>query len=312
MNGLEFEGLVYAKMVEISKDSQFEDCIEQTTAHAFPDIVARKLYGVEVKMTTGDKWISTGNSVLETTRIESVENIYMFFGKFGNKFEVRYRPYQECLYDIGVTHSLRYKINMELSIGQSIFEKMEVSYDVFRKDENSIQKLKEYYRKQLKEGEELWWIDPTSEENSVSPVITSFQSLEQEVKDRFINEVFVLFPEVLGSKRTKFERAAAYLITEYNSVSASLRDLFSAGGKVNIQLQGKRVKVSQVFYKLFLRSRDIEQALNEIPKERLAYYWDIKIISNPLITWKDLVFKYSGKKGLALTVFEEGLKNEQN
>ena len=155
INGVSFEGIVFDKMVASSENTDFYGNIEQTGLLTFPDIVARRLYGVEVKMTTGDKWVSTGNSVLETTRIESVETIYMFFGKFGRNFEARYRKYQECLYDVGVTHSPRYKINMELPQGQSIFDKIGVEYDVFRKEASPIKRLKDYYRGQLREGEEL-------------------------------------------------------------------------------------------------------------------------------------------------------------
>src|SRR3989338_455677 len=80
-SGEEFETFVYENMLEAAVGSDFEGHVEQTGAYAFPDIVARKLYGVEVKMTSGDKWTSTGNSVRETTRIKDIKTIFIFFGK---------------------------------------------------------------------------------------------------------------------------------------------------------------------------------------------------------------------------------------
>lgn len=94
-----FETMVYDRMCESSKDTPFEGQIIQTGAFAFPDIIANNYFGVEVKVTIGDKWSSTGNSVLETTRVKEVEKIYMFFGKLGGTIDIKFRPYHECLLD---------------------------------------------------------------------------------------------------------------------------------------------------------------------------------------------------------------------
>lgn len=316
LNGVGYETIVYEKMVEASTGTKFEGQVEQTGLHAFPDIIARKLYGVEVKMTVGDKWISTGNSVLETTRIDDVKTIYMFFGKFGSTYEARYRKYQECLSDVGVTHSPRYKIDMELAEGKSIFDKIGVEYDIFRQEENPIKRLKDYYRGLLKEGEELWWIDSAIEDKSVSPVIKSLKLLDESVRGKYINEVFVLFPEIFGNSRIKFERPAAYLITEYNAVSSSLRDTFTAGGKVKIKVGSKEVTVSQLLYNFFLRSKDIKNTFSQIPTEKLAYYWGEAVTDEPIKHWKELLLKHSKTSNeemngeTAWSIFEAGLAND--
>jgi hypothetical protein len=49
---------------------------------------------------------------LETTRVEDVDRIYMMFGKLNKPVEVRFRPYECCLYEVAVTHSPRYLIDM--------------------------------------------------------------------------------------------------------------------------------------------------------------------------------------------------------
>ena len=72
----------------------------------FPDIVAGQHFGVEVKSTKENKWVSTGSSIVESTRVDDVGSIYMLFGKLGGiPAEFRCKPYQNCLYDIAVTHS---------------------------------------------------------------------------------------------------------------------------------------------------------------------------------------------------------------
>lgn len=300
INGVGFEGVVYNEMVKASANTNFDGHIEQTGIQTFPDIIARKLYGVEVKMTTSDKWVSTGNSVLETTRKEDVETIYMFFGKFGKSYEAKYRKYQDCLCEVGVTHSPRYKIDMNLPTGSSIFDKIGVPYDVFRKEEQPIKRLKEHYRKQLKAGQELWWID-TTDESSVSPVIQSFRLLDEAIKEHFLIECMILFPEIFGTSNLKFERAAAYLITNYNAVSSNLRDSFTAGGQVVIGSQ----KVPQILHKLFLYAKNIEKLINEISEEKLAYYWNKEVKTEPLKIWQELLNTHSK---LAITIFNNGLK----
>jgi len=315
MSGEDFEDLVYSHMVKVAIGTGFEGLIEQTGPHAFPDIVARKLYGVEVKMTIGNKWVTTGNSVLETTRVESVKLVYFFFGKFGSRFAAKYRKYEECLYEVGVTHSPRYKINMDLAPGESIFDKIGVSYEEFRIKDDQIKVLKDYYRGQLKEGEELWWIDPVAEETSVSPVIKPFRLLDVQTKGRYSDEVFILFPEIFGSSTLKFERPAAYLIINYNAVSSNIRDNFSASGRENIQIDGEKVEVSRILYNFFIRAKNIKKLLESLPKEKLSYYWKTEAGKNPMETWKSLLIKYakeSAEKIDIVSVFEAGLKDEKN
>ncbi len=308
---LYFETIVFEQTCEAAKDTIFEGKVKQTGAHAFPDIVANKFFGIEVKMTTGNHWTSTGNSILESSRIEDVERIYIMFGKLGGKFDIRYRLYQECLPEISVTHSPRYRINMELPLGKSIFDKIGIDYDTLRKDDNSIQIIKNYYRSQLKDGEELWWIDQDSDDKSVSPIIKPFRSLTNEEKENFIVEAMILFPEMFGNSNTKFERAAAYLIAEHNAVSANLRDLFTAGGKVNLKIKQKTILVPQLALRLHARAKAISQKIKTMDAETLAFYWrSEKIEKDRLKQWKKLLnekFALVLPNVVASDIFEAGL-----
>ncbi|MDO8676676.1 MAG: hypothetical protein Q7K16_03460 [Candidatus Azambacteria bacterium] len=311
ISSIYFETIVFEQMCEAAKDTPFEGTVKQTGTYAFPDIIANKYFGVEVKMTANDHWTSTGNSVLESSRIEDVERIYIVFGKIGGKLDIRYRLYQECLPEISVTHSPRYRINMNLPLGKSIFDKIGVDYDTLRKDANSIQKIKEYYRSQLKDGEELWWIDQESDDKAVSPIIRPFRSLNEKEKENFVVEAMILFPEMFGNSTTKFERAAAYLIAEYNAVSANLRDLFTAGGQVKLKIKRKDVVVPQLAYRLYVRAKAIKNKIGEIDVKTISYYWRCdKLEKNRLKQWKNFLnkkfsFNKSGVK--ASDIFDAGL-----
>ncbi len=302
-----FETVVFEKTQEAAKGTIFAGTIKQTGTNAFPDVIANGYFGIEVKMTVSDHWTSTGNSVLESSRIESVEKIYIMFGKFGGMMDIRFRLYQECLPEISVTHSPRYRINMELPTGKSIFDKIGIDYDTLRKDDNTIQKIKEYYRSKLKDGEALWWIDQEASEKDASPIIRPFRNLSSKEKENFITESMVLFPEIFGSNNTKFERAAAYLITEYNAVSANLRDVFTAGGKVSLKVGGKKKLVPQIFYQMQLRSKSIVAKINKLDSSVLSYYWRIgKIEKDHLGEWKKILRK-NKEGGMLCKLFDAGL-----
>src|SRR3989338_593358 len=307
ISALDFEELVCEKMQEASVGTEFEGTIKQTGAHAFPDIVANGYFGVEVKITTKDHWTSTGNSVLETSRIEEVERIFIMFGKLGGEPDVRYRLYQECLPEISVTHSPRYKINMDLQTGKSIFDKMGVDYNELRTSEDTIQQIKSYYRERLKDGEGLWWIDEESE--SPSPIIKQFRTLEPEDKERFKVDCMILFPE-LFKNRANYERAATYMITEFGAVSTSLRDAFSAGGQQEVVVAKEKRNVSQMLSQLHDYAPKIASRINDIDEELLKFYWQVPSIgTNKIEQWKNLIDQDSvGGLGAELPseVFQSG------
>lgn len=312
INGDEFETIVYNNSLKASVETEFEGHVIQTGPHAFPDIIAKKYFGLEVKVTKENKWSSTGNSILETTRVDDVECIYIFFGKMAGGVDIKYRPYQDCLYDIGVTHSPRYKIDMNLPDGNSIFDKMNIPYDSLRNEKNPISKIKEYYKKQLQDGEELWWIDTQAEEKAVSPIIKPFRILSKSEQQKFITETMIFFPEIFGKTQTKFERPAAYLITEYNAVSSSLRDIFTAGGQVPITINGKDMLVPQIFSQLMENAKEIEKLINTISQEKLQSYWRVEQIKSPRIAqWKQMLDYQTGTQletVSASTIYEWGIR----
>ena len=90
----ELENVVVNVMKELCGRTPFRvEEIRLVSAQYFPDIIAEKYYGVEVKSTKENHWTSTGSSIVESTRDKNVENIYMLFGKLGGKTaEFKCRP----------------------------------------------------------------------------------------------------------------------------------------------------------------------------------------------------------------------------
>ena len=234
----EFEEDVYENMCAAAKKTPFEDTIELISGHKFPDIVAQEVYGVEVKTTRGKYLKSTGNSVLETTRIENVDNIYIFFGKLAAPVEFKIRRYEECLYNVAVTHSPRYLIDMELEKGNSIFDKMKTTYDELRRLKNPIQPIVNYYRENVKNGEEPWWMGSTELDDEVTfkPTVTLWNNLDKETQNQFKIEAMARYPEIFGNSRTKYQRLATWLAGRHGIVDSSLRDRFTAGGQETVTI----------------------------------------------------------------------------
>jgi hypothetical protein len=190
---------------------------------------------------------------------------------------------------------------------------MGVPYEELRKENNPITKIKEYYRKQLQDGQELWWIDTHVEERAVSPIIKPYRMLDGNEQERFITESMILFPEIFGRTQLKYERSAAYLITEYNTVSASLRDKFTAGGKVGVSVNGVDALVPQIFSNLMKKAKDISSLIEKLSEEKLKYYWRTENLQSPRAEqWKQMIDYHTGTQldnVSASDIYEWGLRN---
>ena len=233
----QLEKEVLSAMKEQSKGTSFlPDDIQLVSGQRFPDIIASKHFGVEVKSTKENKWVSTGSSIVESTRIEDVNHIYMLFGKLGGKpIEFKCKPYYNCLYDIAVTHSPRYLIDMEITQERTIFSKMGIEYDKFRLSEDPISTVRSYYLEKIKKEKRMampWWI---GSETVTSPTLRlwSGRSLDQEKQNIYKAQLLILFPtEICNSN---YDRATLWLCIRHSIINTHFRDLFTAGGQVQIE-----------------------------------------------------------------------------
>jgi hypothetical protein len=110
LTGEEFQYRLFEVIKVICEERNIHPC-EQMGKHSFPDIRIES-FGIEAKFTQGDSWTINGNSITESTKKNDYDRIYVFFGKRGKKgkSEIMFRPHEECVSDIVVTHSPRYRI----------------------------------------------------------------------------------------------------------------------------------------------------------------------------------------------------------
>lgn len=236
-NGTPLEDDVLCALTKAAINTPFEGTIIKVSGASFPDIVACGYYGVEVKSTKSNSWKSTGSSILESTRVDNVERIYLTFGKLGgNPVEFLSKPYEQCLYDIAVTHMPRYLIDMQLDQGKTIFDKMGIPYDDLREMDNPVPPVAEYYRKRLKPGETLWWTSDPVEE-PVSAKIRLWRTLSTEEKLLYKIYALVNYPEVFCGNYDAY----SLWLTSQGVVDAHLRDQFSAGGKEYLPLSSGKL-----------------------------------------------------------------------
>lgn len=294
-NGVKFENYVVKTIEEIAKEYK-DISVEQTGAQSFPDIIIGDTYGIEVKFTKNEKWNSIGNSIFEgTLRKEVSDQIYIFFGsKTDVKIKIKYRKYEDCLADIKVTHSPRFYLDMNIDDDQSILHKIDYSYGDF-KVLSSIEKsriIKNYVRATLGEGESLWWLD---EEESLSPKIREYNKLTDHQKKFIVIESMILFPEIFSKSTFKYLRLSIYLLQEYQVVSSSLRDIFTAGGREILIINGNQFKVPHMYGELYKLSFLIKDRIDKMEVEVLKKYWSIHkemkdlTESNKINIWLELI-----------------------
>lgn len=290
LRGSKLEPYVRDLMAELAVGTIFEDSIELIGGQKFPDIIAKKFYGIEIKTTTKNHWKTTGNSVLESTRIEDVKRIFMLFGKLAHPIEFRYRKYEECLSEVVVTHSPRYLIDMNLEIGKTIFDKIQMPYDSLRQAPSPIKPITDYYKQNLKPGQDLWWIDQ-EEEKASNLVIDLWSNLETKRKEEIIVQAMAFYPELFGNQSDKFARFAIWLISSEAIVCPNIRDLFTAGGRAIFNLKGRPMgPFPRAFINLFDRIEGVKGVLSHTPVEELSTYWKTETTEeNKILDWVYLV-----------------------
>lgn len=117
---------------------------------------------------------------------------------------------------------------MELKKGETIFDKIGMSYDELRTLENPVEPVSKYYKSKLRPGERLWWANNSIEE-STAPTVKLFSSLLRDEQEKIRVILYAMFPEILGNNSDKYNNASLFLLTRYGIINPSFRDMFSAG-----------------------------------------------------------------------------------
>jgi len=296
-DGQKLELEVLRVMTELSFGTKYQDKIHHLGGKNFPDIALCDEYGVEVKSTKQNHWTTLGNSVLESTRTGSVKYVFIIFGKLTVPVEFKARKYEDCLSEVLVTHYPRYKIDMGLENGQTIFEKMNISYDSLRSIDNPVLPLVDYYKSRLNEGESLWWVDNGTPSVQASPIVMKFWGkLKTSEKRRLKVEGMILFPEIFGSdQHLKYSRFSQWIASKYGIISNSLRDTFSAGGKCYEIIDGERFdNIPRAIYQILVEKDLIIEMLSSISDVDIEECWHGKYEKDKrLDVWKSKVVSIS-------------------
>lgn len=166
-----FEETVYAEIKKILGEKQEQDSslkkwevLYIKKSHRFPDITYEPSakrnhgFGIEVKTLSSktNKWIINGGSILESTRVDGIDAIYVLCAKKKDPLEIKCRNYEDCIVDISVTHSPRYKLDMDVQ--ENYFKKHNTSYEAVRKDPvQTFKKILNDGSKKSKKGGEYWY-----------------------------------------------------------------------------------------------------------------------------------------------------------
>jgi hypothetical protein len=185
---------------------------------------------------------------------------------------------------------------MKLNAGETIFDKMNTSYDNLRTADNPVGEIVKYYKSQLKEGEGLWWIDNTGTdtEASHSMKVKLWRTLSSQTKRDFMVKGFAYFPEVMGngSSTKKYERFTLWLVSNHGIVSTSMRDSFSAGGRGEIELAVDpfdRMEVSRAVLNISKNSINIAACILNANEKMLCETWRVdKVHEDRMGQWIDL------------------------
>lgn len=243
-------------------------------SHVFPDIVIQfdhgEKYGIEVKSSTSSNsrnWKINGNSVLGSTK-EDVIDTYIIFGKtaIGNQ-GFRYKRYEDAIANVAVTHSPRYAIDMDIASNETFFAKSGLTYKQISEADDPIGQITAYFRSQ---GQKAWWLS-----ESTPAAIRMFSDLTDDEQAELIGYCFAHFPEIFSSSSKKFHRCALWLVTERSVVAPSLRDSFTAGGRVDIPLYGATYNnIPQIFNNLRIYRKQIVAALENASIDELRDDWN--------------------------------------
>ncbi|SLN46769.1 hypothetical protein [Roseisalinus antarcticus] len=199
----------------------------------FPDIVVGA-FGVEVKATQSDSWRCIAKSVSEGQRALEVDHIYVVYGKFGGRPEVRWADYGASIMHVRTSHVPRFEI--EIGTRRPLFDQLGLAYESFRglPMQDKMPLIRQYARGRLRPGERLWWLedtDPEEQTHSLPLEVRVYMDLPRDEKRRLRAEAALMCPQVVGGarQRRKYVDAVMYLMTYRGVLCPQARDLYSAG-----------------------------------------------------------------------------------
>jgi hypothetical protein len=289
LSSLDFELAVLNAMIRNARGTAFEGEIAQTEEREFPDLVVADYYGVEVKQTGRARFVTSGNSIFETTRHAGVEDIYIMMARTGGGADVRWRRYEDALTDVVITHSPRYAISLE-DDAVPVFERMGIDYETFRvsSQEEMMERVRCLYRQPDRIGRQLWWLSTEIDR----PVYRLWRSCSETERDGLAAEMMFWCPESFGASNLKFQSATIYALSK-GILIPNIRDAFSAGGQVEIGDE----TYPQIFGKATELLDRIARSNQDADTEALAVFWDGPVPGQVAARWDTWVGAVAGHSG---------------
>lgn len=295
------EQLVYEEFKKILVSSGYsESVLSEKLGNKFPDYTIFGKYGIEVKTAKRKKsWVTIGNSVLEGTRVPGVASIYLvLFKSFEGLTEVRIERYESCLSDFTVTHSPRYKIDLDTEI--TIHEKMGTTYDEFADLEDPRSAVVSYIRESS--GGDSWFSggEDESYQNVADARLRFFDELSTLEKKNVKSEALLRFPLILKRENADYKPLSKWLVTEKGIINNSLRDMFSAGGdklnkSVGVKVRRKIDILIECFPYLICL---MENVAEEYSEKSWGFYF--KSVSNLREAWRDSIYCYLSQREIEI------------
>tara|TARA_Y100001934_G_C12309863_1_gene754365 strand:+ start:345 stop:1472 length:1128 start_codon:yes stop_codon:yes gene_type:complete len=305
-SGRDFEPLALKHIQQAAENTVFANTFELVSGRAFPDIVSSHGgMGVEIKTSTkGYSWSSMGNSIMESSRLQAVKSIFIFFAVLKSNVEIRVRRYEDCLINVEVTHSPRYRVNMNTPIGETIFDKVGIPYDELRQLTNPFKPIADFHRKRLGDKGDVWWLNSSDADedvdgNSVQHIsILYWSGLPRQKKEVLRAQMLALFPELFspgGPGSNKYNRPASWLLQRHKIICPAFRDIFSGGGKSSVVVGGVKYESVPTFIKKRLLGKigTILSELRKLDMSDLQFYWDKPLVKRDAVEeyWKQRVLR---------------------
>lgn len=286
----QFENRVREVLRDLTSAESFEIDLAPHP-QAFPDIAIGE-FGVEVKFTLNDTWRSVANSILETQRIESVNHIYLVFGKMGGGTpEVRWGVYEQSVIHVRTSHVPRFEVELpseNTPVKKSLFEEMGIKYDDFRKLQmhEKMPYIRAYARKIHPDGR-LWWIEEKETDEHTVPIQARlYTNLSKDEKIKLRAEAALLCPKIVKSGRTrdKYDDLVLYLLTYHGVLCHQARDLFSAGSVANPKNDDNGGVY--IMRALKLIEKDMKEAAMRMDDALFIEYWGESVLpENRISRW---------------------------
>ena len=159
-------------------------------------------------------------------------------------------------------------IDMDIETDKTFFTQSNLSYQEITESKNPIGLITDYFKSQ---GKRAWWLAESSPAE-----IRMFNELSAQEQKEMIGYCFVHFPEIFSSSKKKYHRAALWLTMKQSVISTSLRDNFSASGKVDVVLKNRTYsQLSRIYETLHNHRSIVRKILSETSIEELLNDWNV-------------------------------------